>query len=70
MSNNADRMAVTPVDQQNNHLAVTLIRPVMRAWTIFMTMPGNLQVKRSYHAQVNIGQLPTNPINSFVTRLF
>jgi hypothetical protein len=57
MSNQGMQYTIWKINQQNNHLAVTLYRTVVGAGTVRMHSPRPLQVKRSLSPYPAISQL-------------
>jgi hypothetical protein len=61
VNDKCDRIALLLIDKENNHLAVALIRSVMRASAILMGHPGHLQVERLHNTKIRVRQLLSDP---------
>ena len=70
VSDNADRLACTAIDQQNNHLAIALLCVVVRTWAACMGMAGNAQVEGADYLQAGRYQLVDQPNNRLNVRQF
>jgi len=66
VSEQSDRLGVVFVYEEHIKLAITPIGPMMRAGTIGVRDPGNLQVKSDHGSQSKIVQLPGDPGYGFV----
>jgi len=43
-----DGLVMIPIDQQDDHLAITLVSTVVRTRTFIMAKAGHLQIERAY----------------------
>ena len=55
MDNQCGWVDLISINQQDNHLAITVIGFMVRAGTVGMSQTGNLQIKRLHGAKAGIG---------------
>ena len=67
--NQADRMAVTLINQQHDHPTVTGTRSMMRTWTICMHMLRSLKIKGTQCLQTRTTELLNYPVYGIPTSL-
>jgi hypothetical protein len=57
------------IDEQNDELAVTVIRPMMGAGTLGVGTASNLQIESGHNTEASTGQLFFDPYFSLVAVL-
>ena len=69
MNDHRSRIVILPINQQEDHLAITGIRPMMGAWTVGVSQPGNVQIECLHYAKASAGQLLVDPSLSLLACL-